>query len=304
VRGRSALDALLWNGEYYEQAVDLALYPEHNWASGCRADQLLGQWWAYLLGLGELLPVDHVRAAAQSIVRHNYRHGLAGHSQQPRAFVTDDDQGLLNCTWPRGGRPAVPTPYSDEVWTGIEYEVAALLLYAGEHDSAVRLVEAVRARYNGRKQSPWNDIECGDHHVRAMSAWALLEAAAGFDYDAGAAALGFAPARTPENFHAPFVTRAGWGGFRQTVSAGQQSARLQLAYGSFILRRLRLRAAGTLLSAHLSVEGENWPAVFSSDGADVSADLGDGLRLTAGQTPVMTLTLEPAALGQTHAHTP
>jgi non-lysosomal glucosylceramidase len=299
VRGRSALDALLWNGEYYEQAVDLALYPEHNWASGCRADQRLGQWWAYLLGLGELLPVDHVWAAAQSIIRHNYRHGFAGHSQQPRAFVTDDDQGLLNCTWPRGGRPAVPTPYSDEVGTGIEYEVAALL-YAGEHDSAVRLVEAVRARYDGRKQSPWNDIECGGHYVRAMSASALLEAAAGFDYDAGAAALGFARARTPENFQAPFVTRAGWGGFRQTVSAGQQSARLQLAYGSLILRRLRLHAAGTLLSAHLSVEGENRPAVFSSD----SADLGDGLRLTAGETLVMTLTLDLAALGQTHAHTP
>jgi non-lysosomal glucosylceramidase len=80
VRGRSALDALLWNGEYYEQAADLALYPEHNWASGCHADQRLGQWWAYLLGLGALLPVDHVRAAAQSIIRHNYRHGFAGHS--------------------------------------------------------------------------------------------------------------------------------------------------------------------------------------------------------------------------------
>ena len=297
VRGRSALDTLLWNGEYYEQAVDLGEHPEHNWASGCHADQLLGQWWAYLLGLGDVLPPEHVRSAARATVRHNFRHGFAGHAQQPRAFVADDDHGLLNCTWPRGGRPQVPTPYSDEVWTGIEYAVAALLLYVGEHDSAVRLVEAARARHDGRKQSPWNDIECGDHYVRAMSAWALLEAAAGFDYDAGAAALGFAPALTPENFQAPFITRDGWGSFAQTVTTGRQSARLRLAYGSLALRRLRLRARGTLLSAHVSVKDEDWPVFISSDGAHVSADLGEGLSLTAGETLVITLTLEPAARG-------
>lgn len=78
-----------------------------------------------------------------------------GEQEQPRAFVTDDDQGLLVCTWPRGGRPRVPTQYSDEVWTGVEYEVAGRLLYEGQVGPAMCILEATRARYDGRKQSPW-----------------------------------------------------------------------------------------------------------------------------------------------------
>ncbi len=291
-RGRAALDSQLWNGEYYVQAVDLAQYPEHNWAGGCHADQLLGQWWAYLLGLGDVLPADHVRAATQAIFRHNFRRGFHGHPQQPRVFVTDDDHGLLNCTWPRGGKPAVPTPYSDEVWTGIEYEVAALLLYAGDPEAAVCLLEAVRARYDGRKQNPWNDIECGDHYVRAMSAWALLEAAAGYDYDAGAAEMGFAPAITPEHFQAPFVARDGWGTFAQSIAAGQQTASLHLAYGALSLRALRLPLKGALASARMTVDDGPVTASFLATGTAVVATLSEELTLSAGQTLWVTLTLD------------
>ena len=34
-------------------------------------------------------------------------------------------QGLLLCSWPHGGRPRLPFVYSDEVWTGIEYDFSA-----------------------------------------------------------------------------------------------------------------------------------------------------------------------------------
>jgi hypothetical protein len=70
-----------------------------------------------------------------------------------------------------------------------------------------------------------------------------------------------------------------------------------LAYGSLALRRLRLRAGGTRLAALVSVKDKDWPAFITSDGAHVSADLGDGLSLTAGETLLITLTLEPAARG-------
>jgi uncharacterized protein (DUF608 family) len=300
-RGSAALDAGLWNGEYYEQAVNLAEHPENNWVSGCHADQLLGQWWAYRLGMGELLPAPHLRAAAQAIVRHNFRRGFGGHQQQPRVFVSDDDHGLLNCTWPHGGRPDRPTPYSDEVWTGIEYAVAALLLDVGEPGNAVRLVEAARARYDGRKQNPWNDIECGDHYVRAMSAWSLLEAAAGFDYDAGAAALSLAPALTPEDFQAPFVVRDGWGSFWQSIRYAEQVVRLHVTHGSLTLRQLRLRVADRLHAAGLTVAGQTWPAGFSRAGVDVVAGLGGGVTLAAGQTLEVTFSLQPDKLEHRHA---
>jgi hypothetical protein len=42
-----------------------------------------------------------------------------------------DEPGLLLCTWPRGGKPTFPFPYSDEVWTGIEYQAAAHMIEMG-----------------------------------------------------------------------------------------------------------------------------------------------------------------------------
>ena len=73
--------------------------------------------------------------------------------------------GLLLCTWPEGGRPALPFPYADEVWTGIEYQVAAHLIYEGWVDEGLQIVEAVRARHDGVRRNPWNEVECGNHYA-------------------------------------------------------------------------------------------------------------------------------------------
>jgi len=288
-RGRATLEERLWNGEYYVQEVNLEEHPEQNWASGCHADQLLGQWWAFVLGLGHVLDAERVRTAALSIFRHNFREHFHGHRQQPRAFVTDDDQGLLVCTWPRGGRPAVPTLYSDEVWTGLEYEVAGLLLYEGQVEPALRILEAARGRYDGRKQSPWNDVECGDHYVRAMASWALLEAASGYRYDAGRAEIGFAPVIRPEDFRAPFVARDGWGTFAQRVSGDTQVETIALAYGTLAVEVLRFRPPGTVQSVTVTVDGQPVPVTSSQDSGEVILVLEECLILRAGQTLAVML---------------
>lgn len=289
--GRAALDQRLWNGEYYIQDVDFEQHPEQNWGTGCHADQLLGQWWAHILGLGHLLDPERVRRAALSIFRYNFRENFHGHEQKPRAFVTEDDQGLLICTWPKGGRPAVPTLYSDEVWTGIEYAVAGLLLYEGEVEAALRIVSATRARYDGRKQNPWNDIECGDHYVRAMASWALLEAASGYCYDAGRAEIGFAPRITPEEFRAPFVARDGWGTFSQLVTTDQQVETIALAYGSLTVKTLRFRPQGAVTLATVMVDGQPALATLSQADGEAILTLTEPIILQAGQS--LTITLQP-----------
>ena len=288
-RGRAALDQCLWNGEYYIQDVDLERYPEHNWAMGCHADQLLGQWWAHALGLGNVLDADHVRTAVLSISRHNFREHFRGHEQKPRAFVTEDDQGLLICTWPQGGRPEVPTRYSDEVWTGIEYQVAALLLYEGEVEPALRILEATRTRYDGRKQNPWNDIECGDHYVRAMASWALLEAASGYRYDAGAAEIGFAPVITPEDYRGPFVARDGWGTFTQRLTEGNQVETILPMYGSLAVRMLRFRPHRAVQSATVAVDGQPVSTKLSLADGEAILTLAEPVTLRASQTLMATL---------------
>ena len=130
-RGSAGYDAALFTGEYYRQVLDPADRREFQWESGCLSDQLIGQWWAHQLDLGYLLPVEHVRTALASVVGHNLRQASADFVHPFRVYADGDDAGLLMCSWPHGGRPEVPTRYADEVWTGIEYQVAAHCLYEG-----------------------------------------------------------------------------------------------------------------------------------------------------------------------------
>ena len=159
-----------------------------------------------------------------------------------------------------------PTRFSDEVWPGIEYELARLLLYEGEVDSALRILDATRTRYDGRKQNPWNDIECGDHYVRAMASWALLDAASGYLYGAGTAEIRFAPAIGPEEFVAPFFARNGWGSFVQRVTEKGQEESLTLAYGSLEVGRLLFQVQGSVETVAVTLAGEAVPATFARTG--------------------------------------
>ena len=288
-RGRGNLDARLWNGEYFIQDVDLEKYPEQNWGLGCHSDQLLGQWWAHILDLGYLLPEEHVRSAAQAIFRHNFREGFEGHLQRPRAFVCDDEEGLLNCSWPRGGRPEVPTLYSDEVWTGIEYEVAGLLLFEGFIEEALRIVKAVRERQDGTRRSPWNEVECGDHYVRAMSSWALLEAASGYRYDAGRGLLAFAPRFTPETFRCFFITAQGWGVFIQQLAEGQQVETLDVAWGKLELRELAFAFEGIPTEVRVATGEQMVETEWHQEKGQVYIGLAEPVTLTAGETLKVTI---------------
>ena len=100
----------------------------YQYGEGCLSDQLLGQSTRISTVLGDLLPPDRVRSASErsSATTSVRLHGPRG----PSALRPDDDAGLLLA--PGRGRPAaVPFVYSDEVWTGIEHQVAASLVYEG-----------------------------------------------------------------------------------------------------------------------------------------------------------------------------
>jgi non-lysosomal glucosylceramidase len=200
----TSYDDLLWNGEYYTQVTE---GEEFDFGDGCLADQLFGQWWAHQLDLGYLLPPDHVRTALASIVRCNLRDGFRGFRHGYRVFADADDCGLLVCTWPRGGRPAVPIRYADEVWTGTEYQVAAHCLFEGMTDEGLRLLRAIQGRYDGSRRNPFNEIECGDHYSRAMAGFSVLEACTGAWYDAWAGHLRLG--RGCERY--PLLAGTGWG---------------------------------------------------------------------------------------------
>jgi len=174
--GQRGYDETCFNGEYYVQRVPEGCDAPYQFGDGCVTDQLLGQWWAHHLDLGYVLPKEHVRSAAAAVFRRNFRRGFARFKQEPRVFASDNDAGLLIATYEPGQRPAVPLLYSDEVWTGLEYSFAALCLYEGLREEGLEIVAAARARYDGCERNPFNEVECGDHYIRALSAWSLPKA--------------------------------------------------------------------------------------------------------------------------------
>lgn len=218
--GSANLDDMLWNGGYYIQKLDDENAVKYQHGEGCLSDQLLGQLHASLLGLGDLLPAEHVKTALKSIYDHNFKRDFSEHANCQRVYALNDEAGLLLCSWPHGGRPRLPFPYADEVWTGIEYQVAAHLILEGWVDEGLEIVEALRARHDGIRRNPWNEVECGNHYARSMASWALLLALSGMQTDALNGGTTFSPVNDLLSKDEPFKVfwsdGRSWGVYRQS----------------------------------------------------------------------------------------
>ncbi|MGI5238349.1 GH116 family glycosyl-hydrolase [Dactylosporangium sp. CA-139066] len=265
--GRCAerMDALLYNGEYYEQRLDDVDEHRYQYGTGCLSDQLLGQQLAHVAGLGHVLPAGHVRSAIGAVWRYNFRETLAEHHSVQRTYALGDEAGLVLCSWPRGGRPRIPFVYCDEVWTGIEYQVATHLIYEGLVEEGLRIVRAVRDRHDGRRRSPWNEAECGNHYARSLASWGPLLALSGVDYDAPAATLTIRPRLDAPVVRSVFTTGGGWG----EAEVGPDGAALVLHGGSLDLVRLTVEH----------------PSLGRLEATGVALRAGDTVSLTAPTTP-------------------
>ncbi len=233
----SKFDALCWNGEYYIQHLEDVDAHKYQHGLGCLSDQLLGQLHAHALGLGDLLPAEHVRKAVKSIFDYNFLEGFEQHSNCQRTYVLNDESGLLLCTWPHGGRPKFPFVYSDEVWTGIEYHVAAELIYDGWLDDGLKLVESVRSRHEGTRRNPWNEVECGHHYARSMSSWTVLLALSGQHADQSKGTLTFNPvleaSTDPNLFQCFWSNGTAWGVYRnQRDQTGSWTSEIEVLGGA------------------------------------------------------------------------
>jgi uncharacterized protein (DUF608 family) len=256
-RGKRWADAHLFNGEYYHQLLNLRdrSVPERFGATGvywnaerreiayqigegCAADQVLAQWHANLCGLGEVFDSRQTKRALRAIFKHDFKNPIGDHCNPCRIYCLNDEAGLVVCDWPEGKRkPAAPVPYAQETFPGCEYAAASHMIQLGLLREGVRIVEAVRARYDGERRNPWNEIECGSNYARSMASYALLNAFSGFRFDMVNRRIGFAPTRRPgEDFRCFWSLDSAWGLFEVTG----RKVRLSVLYGSLALETLDL----------------------------------------------------------------
>lgn len=277
-RGKEWVDANLFNGEYYDQQIDLkdktivesfvddlpviqggdtlSAYwnnekeeIKYQIGEGCIIDQILAQWHADLYGLGDLFDREQVRQASAAIFRHNFISPMGRVYNPCRIYCLNDEAGLVICSWPEGAvKPAIPAPYSQETMNGFEYAAAIHMIMNGHVEEGMTAVTAIRRRYDGERRNPWNEFECGSNYARSMASYALLNAFSGFEFDLTRGHVGFAPIRTDDGcFRCFWSLASGWGEFEMTPAGCE----LRVLSGSLRLDSLRLPARS--LPAHFTL---------------------------------------------------
>ncbi|MHB8901064.1 MAG: GH116 family glycosyl hydrolase [Thermoguttaceae bacterium] len=258
---RKALEEDLFNGEYFIQKIQLQGLrasdptnmkginmnyspeavellkeegPKYQYGSGCLSDGVLGAWIAEVCGLGVIVDEPKLRSHLSAVHRYNFLADLSGYANPQRpAYALNHEGGLLLCSWPKGGELSLPFVYSNEVWTGIEYQVASHLMLVGQVDEALDIVRACRDRYDGRVRNPFCEIECGHYYARAMASYGLLQGLTGARYDAVEKVLYLDPA-IEGDFRAFLSTASGFG----TVGIHQGKPFVEMKSGALEVKQV------------------------------------------------------------------
>jgi len=269
--GKAYLEKELYNGEYFVQEIvwdpkiasnpaearklgvsmndtkdEVELIknegPKYQYGKGCLSDGIIGEWMGWTSGLDPIVAPKKIKSHLMAVYQHNFRTNLSSHANPQRpGYAFGQEGGLLLCTWPRGGKHSLPFPYSDEVWTGIEYQVASHLIERGALSEGLELVKAVRRRYDGRHRNPFNEYECGHWYARAMASYALLQACSGARYDAVTQSLTLRP-KVPGDFRCFLAFEGGYG----TVGVCKGKPFLEIKSGTINVLKIDFEAAEPL----------------------------------------------------------
>ncbi|HDL18196.1 MAG TPA: hypothetical protein ENH29_03995 [Bacteroidetes bacterium] len=199
--------------DYSKEAIELLQKegPKYQYGTGCLSDGVLGFWIARMCGLGEIADPAKVTSHLLAVHKYNLKHDLTDHVNPQRpSFALGKDGGLLLCTWPKGGALTLPFVYSNEVWTGIEYQVASHLMLEGKVDEGLEIVRVCRDRYDGTARNPFNEYECGHWYARALASYGLLQGLTGVRYDAVEKTL-YIDSKIGDNFKSFFAAETGFG---------------------------------------------------------------------------------------------
>ncbi|MEH2317732.1 GH116 family glycosyl hydrolase [Nostoc sp.] len=160
-QSRPIYDQKLWNGQYYkldsESGSDVVM-----------ADQLCGQFYARLLDLPDIVPSDRALSALKTVYDACFLKFCKG------------EFGAANGVRPDGSPENPKATHPLEVWTGINFGLAAFLVQMGMKDEALRLTQAVVEQIydNGLQfRTPEAITAAGTFrastYLRAMAIWGI-----------------------------------------------------------------------------------------------------------------------------------
>ena len=152
----------LWNGKYFRYDM------ESDYRDAIQADQLAGQWYANMTGLGDLVPKEMQLSALEEIYANNVL--KFGNGEMGAANGMNADGSIM-----RGNEQG------EEVWVGTTFALAALMYSDGLTDQAFH---TARGLYNViyetkgywfRTPEAWDDTGNfrASMYMRPAAAWAI-----------------------------------------------------------------------------------------------------------------------------------
>ena len=160
-QARPTYQEKLWNGQYYR------LDSESN-SEVVMADQLCGQFYAKLLGLPDIVPPECAVSALETVYESCF------------LKFNDGEFGAANGVMLNGAPENPNATHPLEVWTGINFGLAAFLVQMGMEDKGFKLTDAVVKQIyeNGLQfRTPEAITAVGtfraSHYLRPMAIWAI-----------------------------------------------------------------------------------------------------------------------------------
>lgn len=152
----------LWNGEYFRYDM------ESEYRDAIQADQLAGQWYANMTGLGDLVPQEMQKSTLKKIYATNVM--KFGNGEMGAANGMNADGSIM-----RGNEQG------EEVWVGTTFGLAALMLSEGMKDEAYHTAWGLyhviyeTKGYWFRTPEAWDDSGNfrASMYMRPAAAWAL-----------------------------------------------------------------------------------------------------------------------------------
>jgi non-lysosomal glucosylceramidase len=152
----------LWNGEYFRYDA------QSEYRDSIQADQLAGQWYANMTGLGDLVPKEMQLSALKKIFANNVMKfgkgeiGAANGMASDGSIIRDNEQ-------------------AQEVWAGTSFALAALLLSEGLKNEAYHIAWGIHhviyetKGYWFRTPEAWDDTGNfrASMYMRPAAVWAI-----------------------------------------------------------------------------------------------------------------------------------
>lgn len=281
VKGLTAMNAHLWNGEFYAMTTDKDM--KHNDLSF--VESTYGDCLSRFVGLGGILPDDRSLSSLRAIAKYN---------NQPTRW------GLVVCATRSGKMVQYQGDVRAQITVCHALPAPIALIAQGGPADVENGLRILKQMYDLGEKHPgglWNlphhvvaasgerNVNDFGHYLRDRALWALLKVLNGWSYDAPHQSLAIGPVLAPENCRGPWICSKAYGTLAQEAVGTRQTVLLKVKDGELPLKELVLLSrVGTASSARVRKDGTAVCSTFVQKGDRLKISFAEAVATACDST--------------------